>query len=382
MKKERLLRDASTNEVGGYYKRGDCYPYARKKEVVDTFFRLWQQSYPHRPSYCAVARHTKIGRTTVKKFIEEFEENGFITDPDEVKMQKILEGENRAKVIGVLSLLEEHFLLSLRAEDPTRPNQSYVTELNNAFGRTVTGKFITQWFKYRYDYKGIFKKSSNIPLDKFRQANWFRYYEYRMHLALVDNHLSFNFLDEKHFANHQGHEIRARADPVTGILDGIQVSGNFRDSKSIIACVSPNPAKDRHVFYTIGRETNNAFSFMAFVEMMVMSRFLRHGEVLVMDNAPIHTGGAASSVEDFLWNQVVDGQPLRILVLFLPTRSPELNPIELIFHILSRRMRSYHYRTTGEVDETVDDRVKRVMNDLTRETIVNCCRHCGYNMDE
>ena len=316
----------------------------------------------------------------MRKFILEFEATGEITDPDEKKMEKILKGEKKSTVTDVLSPLEENFLLSLRAEDPTRPNKSYITELEAASGRRVTSGFISQWFKYRFEHRGTMQKSNNIPLDKFRQANWFCYYEYRMHIALVHNHMLFNFLDEKHFANHQGQEIRARADPLTGILDGIQVDGNFCDAKSIIACISPNPNKDRHIFFTISRETNNAYVFMAFVEMMVIQGFLRHQEVLVMDNAPIHTGGAAASIDDFLWNQVVDGQPLRILVLYLPTRSPELNPIELIFHILSRRMKSFHYRTNGPIDETVDQRVERVLDDITRETIVNCCRHCGYNM--
>ena len=380
MNKSRILRDAEENEVGGFYKRGDCYPYAKKKEVVTTFFRLWQQSFPRRPLYCKVARKTKIGRTTVRKFILEFEDTGELQDPDETKMKKLLKGPVKFAVTGVLDPVEENFLLSLRAEDPTRPNQSYIEELEAASGRRVTSTFISSWFNKRFDHSGKFKKSNNIPLDKFRQANWYRYYEYRMYLALADDHMLYNFIDEKHFANHQGHEIRGRADPLTGILEGIQVDGNFRDAKSIIACVSPNPAKECPLFFTMGRKTNNGYSFMAFVEMMVACKFLRHREVLVMDNAPIHTGGAAASIEDFLWNQVVDGQSLRILVLYLPTRSPELNPIELIFHILSRRMKSFHYRTNGPVDETVDERVARVLEDVSRETIARCCAHCGYDV--
>ena len=380
MNKSRILRDAEENEMGGFYKRGDRYPYAKKKEVVVTYFRLWEQSFPRRPSYLQVSRQTKIGRTTVRKFILEFEETGELRDPDEAKMKKLLEGPKKYAVKNVLTPGEENFLLSLRAEDPTRPNQSYINELYAASGRMVDSSFVSRWFQHRFEYKGSFKKSNNIPLDKFREANWFRYYEFRMYLSLAADHMVYNFLDEKHFANHQGHEIRGRSDPVTGILEGIPVEGNFRDAKSIIACVSPNPMKDRHVFFTIGRDTNNGYSFMAFVEMMVTTKFLRHGEVLVMDNAPIHTGGAAASIEDFLWNQVVDGQPLRILVLYLPTRSPELNPIELIFHILSRRMRSFHYRTGGPLNESVDERVARVMDEITRDTIARCCAHCGYNV--
>ena len=63
-----------------------------------------------------------------------------------------------------------------------------------------------------------------------------------------------------------------------------------------------------------------------------------HNDVIIKDNARVHTGGAAADLEDWLWDHEVDGRPLRILVLYLPTRSPELNPIELCFHILSLRL--------------------------------------------
>jgi hypothetical protein len=56
-----------------------------------------------------------------------------------------------------------------------------------------------------------------------------------------------------------------------------------------------------------------------------------HDKILVMDNAAIHTGAEAEIVEDLLWYMVVDGRPLNVLVVYLPARAPELNPIELIF---------------------------------------------------
>jgi transposase len=59
-----------------------------------------------------------------------------------------------------------------------------------------------------------------------------------------------------------------------------------------------------------------------------------------MDNATIHTGGTVDVVNDLLWDTIIDRSPLHVLVIYLPTRSPELNPIELIFHILARRIRS------------------------------------------
>lgn len=380
--RDRILGDADVNENGGFYKRGDAYSYPQKAAIVSAFFNMWEETYPERPSYGAVAKETKVSKFTVRKFIMEFEENGKIEDPNTKNWDKKHCKVKSDGVYGILSLEQESFLLSLRAEEPSRPNKSYVQELYLQYGRKVSSSFISKWFKNRFQFEGTFRKSIKVPLDKFREANWFKYYEYRLIMNKVSNHKIFNFCDEKHITNHNGTELKIRKCPITGNREGVPVSGDFRETFSIIACVSPNPAKQQHAFVTCGKGNNTSSSFKDYVELMVTQRFLNHNEVLVMDNAAIHTGRDASGIEDFLWNTIVDGQPLRILVIYLPPRTPELNPIELVFHILTRRIRSFHYRHTGPVDEKTIDRIERVFEDLTLETIQNCCRHCGYRIEE
>jgi hypothetical protein len=46
-----------------------------------------------------------------------------------------------------------------------------------------------------------------------------------------------------------------------------------------------------------------------------------------MDNDSIHTDRETDIVVDLLWHA------MQVLVIFLPTRSPKLNPIALIFHV-------------------------------------------------
>jgi transposase len=94
---------------------------------------------------------------------------------------------------------------------------------------------------------------------------------------------------------------------------------------------------------------------------------------LIMDNASIHTGGEAEIVEDMLWHA------MEVLVVYLPTRSPELNPIELIFHILARRLRSFRYREmAGPCDKAVLDLTCQVLDDLPFDLVSRCIGHCGY----
>ena len=80
----------------------------------------------------------------------------------------------------------------------------------------------------------------------------------------------------------------------------------------------------------------------------------------------------------------MDGAPLRVLVLYLPPRAPELNPIELIFNVLVQRMRSFKYRQAGPLSDDLVKGVARVFNDIgdDHELILRCCRHCGYDVGE
>jgi transposase len=162
-------------------------------------------------------------------------------------------------------------------------------------------------------------------------------------------------------------------------MDFIAVSGDFRETYNLIACISGNPLKERPLVYTIGKENGTAAAFVSFCEMMVLSGWLCHDEIIVMDNAAIHTGGESDDLERFFWETVVGGRPLHILVIYLPTRSPELNPIELIFHIFSRRVSSYRLRhDAGPVDRAIIRYGTQVLNNISYETILRCFRHCGY----
>jgi hypothetical protein len=77
--------------------------------------------------------------------------------------------------------------------------------------------------------------------------------------------------------------------------------------------------------------------------------------------------------------EVKNGCPLNIITGFLLTRLPELNPIELVFHILTRRVRYYRVVDGGRpCDTEVVRYALQVMDEITLSTIVKCYVHCGY----
>jgi transposase len=215
-------------------------------------------------------------------------------------------------------------------------------------------------------------------LDKFRPENVLKYAHYRLKVSLFQDDSRWNFLGKKHLVNKDVFPDCVRACPLTGRVPAIPVSGDFREAYNLFAIISTNPDKPYSIDYMIGRENGNATSFVAFIEYLIGTRFFLHDKILVMDNAAIHTNAEAEIVEDLLWDMVVDGRPLNVLVVYLPAGAPELNPIKLIFHILACRIRSFRYRMAGPCHAAVVRQTARVLNGVTPETIVKCSIHCGY----
>ena len=372
----RAYGDSRKNKHGGWYHRGDPYPHEKKCAVVDAYFERWAAIYPKTPTNIEIAIEVKVSTHFVRDVLHEFQDTGRLADPALKRAKK------KKKITAKTAMLttdKENLLLAMRVEDPAQPTAAYVQALAVFFNRTISCAYINRWWLQRFKHPANFRKASAIPIDKFTEANWFRYFEYRMIVEYIGDNLRFNFVDEKHIVNHNGVELKVRANPLTGQVDGVPVSGNFRDSRSLIACISVNPYKSRHVYYEMTTENVDADFFMTFIRSMVESGFLLPKEVLVLDNAAVHRGAAAAVLEDFLWNATINGIQLQVLVLYLPTRSPELNPIELVFHILARRIRSHHYRNIISINHGVDEMVRYVLDQLDRPLLMRCYRHCGYD---
>jgi transposase len=178
-------------------------------------------------------------------------------------------------------------------------------------------------------------------------------------------HLQQSLIDKKHVYNKDVYATKVRADPLDGKLPCIHVSGNFQVAYNVMAISLPNPDKPHPIDYTIAEENGMSEAFVGFMTYLIAKKFLRYDEFLMMDNAAIHSQGNVTVAKDMLWETIVDGCPLHILNISLPTCSPELNPIELVFHILAFWIRSFRYRTAGPCNKAVLYRVAQVMDDMT-----------------
>ena len=73
--------------------------------------------------------------------------------------------------------------------------------------------------------------------------------------------------------------------------------------------------------------------FKADVKVAIALGFLRAGNVLVLDNVAYHCGKENKHLAEWRWRF------FGIQILFLPTRTPEWNPIELVWQNLVQELK-------------------------------------------
>jgi transposase len=102
-----------------------------------------------------------------------------------------------------------------------------------------------------------------------------------------------------------------------------------------------------------------------FVEELLVPT-LKRGEIVVMDNNPIHK---LDDIEDAI-------EAAGAWVLLLPTYSPDLNPIEQCWSKMKSLLRSLKPRS---LQDLLDALVK-AFSSITRQDIRGWFQHCGYRV--
>lgn len=106
-------------------------------------------------------------------------------------------------------------------------------------------------------------------------------------------------------------------------------------------------------------------TMLFFVEELLVPT-LHRGEIVVMDNASIHK---LDAIEDAI-------EAAGAWVLFLPTYSPDLNPIEHGWSKVKALLRSLKPRTLPALLDALGE----AFASITRHDILGWFRHCGYRV--
>ena len=117
--------------------------------------------------------------------------------------------------------------------------------------------------------------------------------------------------------------------------------------------------------------------FRRFVEGLLprMNEFPLPNSVLVIDNASIHKFDGI--------REMVEGRGARLM--YLPSYSPDFNPIELAFSTIKQWLRSNRDHVNQELESnngTIYNIFWEAVHSVTAEQARGWYKHCGYTVDE
>ena len=179
------------------------------------------------------------------------------------------------------------------------------------------------------------------------------------------------FGDEKHIKGAELWCRKTRRNVFSGVVPPITTHSDFRNTYTIIGFCGID-GRVTSTRYGIVEGNNNADNFAIQVQLAVSTGCLLPYDVLVLDNAAIHTGGVNATLEDWLWVN------FRIFLLLLPARTPEWNPIELVWNILVQRLAVFSLELVcrfGSHSLVMASQV--ILDNITHEEVDGCYRKCG-----
>ena len=128
------------------------------------------------------------------------------------------------------------------------------------------------------------------------------------------------------------------------MISSIRVDGST-------ACMTVDGATDKEVFETYVQH--------------ILSPTLQPGDIVIMDNLSPHKG---ASVQRLIEKAGAE-------ILFLPSYSPDLNPIEKMWSKVKSDLRT----TEARNQQALNDAIAASLSSITRQNALNWFVSCGYS---
>jgi len=170
------------------------------------------------------------------------------------------------------------------------------------------------------------------------------------------------FMDESHCVSKDLSRSK-RCSPVGKTL---RVFDEFPNETRLTLSVLTAVDKPRApLFYSITADINDRWSFFTFVMDAIDAGYIGAGDILVVDNAPIHVANNMLTV-------LLDAmQAVGANFVRLPAYSPELNPCEFVFGLLKEKLRHNAFPDLALVDRLISG-----MRTVTIDNVLAFYRHC------
>ena len=326
---------ASVNQQGSFYIRGEAYDFTKKLEVAAAYIAARDANGGNRPIISGLQDTCRVSRSFIRKVETELNVYGRVLRPSEIQ-------QNREGPVGPgsrsLDEIDGAVLLFLYLQEPSRTLRNYTQFLEELTGTIVSESTVCRWFLYAFPFRGGLCRPNLVPFDKFRPDNIQRALDYIEVIATIAPE-RIKVGDEKHLKGDSIMRRKTRRHPIEGYVPEVIVTPDFRNRYHLTGFCSINPqTTDSAVWCSLHEVINDAEQFAIELEYAIHDRFLRGGDVLVLDNATVHTGGINSVLEDYMWEQY------GIFVLFLPARAPEWNPQEQVWNLLERKLKQLSLR--------------------------------------
>ena len=289
--------------------------------------------------------------------------NGGIVDPRENRQARAIGAGSKS-----LDKMDECVLLFLYLQEPTRSNRSYVDNLLELTGTTVSASTVSRFFNHAFPISGRFRKPNLVPIDKFKPENLLRAQEYLMVLARIDP-TRLQFGDEKLLKGSEVYCRKTRRSVLDGTVPAVVTASDFRNTYAIYGMCGIDE-DTAPLYWRIHTGNNDSDEFSYDIESAIVIGYLRGGHVLVPDNAIIHSGRDNKVLEEWLWKE------FGVFVLWLPMRAPEWNPQELYWQFLVLELRNYPMATLRKfTTHAVARAAHSLMQKVTHSRVAGWFRH-------
>jgi len=199
-----------------------------------------------------------------------------------------------------------------------------------------------------------------------------QYYYHYVNWLLSQDIRKLKFLDESHILPKALRQKKA----ISMINQRVWVKASDLNQKHCSVTLLSSIVNDPPFIFDIREESNTSVDFVSFVisalgnrefynfnSVINFYRFLNEGDIIIVDNASIHKD--ASNVPVLL--NIL--QNYNITIVYLPTYSPELNPVELLFN----KMKSEIKKTDTTLD--INHRICMGLAQITQDDMVQFYIH-------
>jgi len=232
-----------------------------------------------------------------------------------------------------------------------------VTEfLENTYQRNISKMSTSRLLK---SWKWSWKVPSYVQINKFTQENMDYYFHY-VNWVVRQNPSKLKFIDESHILPKGLRKSKALA----MVNQRVWLKAQDLNQKHCSITLMSSIVHDPPFLFDIREESNTSVDFVSFVVTALSKRFINPGDVLILDNASVHKDSSNVPVLMHLLRY------FNIWISYLPTYSPELNPVELIFNKMKKEIRKTH---SGQ---DIELRICQGLSTITQQDVISFYRHC------